>query len=266
MMGFLSKIAGTLLPSGPRKARGKAGARAYAIGDIHGRLDLLDSLLGLIEEDIRSSPERANFLVFLGDLIDRGPESARVVERLRTYRPPDSRCIFLAGNHEEVMLRILAGDPDLLEDWLRFGGSECVASYGLDPGKLTSVSPATATELVRRAVPQEHVDFLSSFGDTFRFGDYLFVHAGVRPGVSLHEQTKRDLRWIREPFLSDTGEHEFLIVHGHTVVDVVEERANRICIDTGAVYSGKLTALVVEDDKRRYLVTEGRPWRRTDRA
>jgi serine/threonine protein phosphatase 1 len=84
--------------------------------------------------------------------------------------------------------------------------------------------------------------------------------------VSLHEQTKRDLRWIREPFLSDTGEHEFLIVHGHTVVDVVEERANRICIDTGAVYSGKLTALVVEDDKRRYLVTEGRPWRRTDRA
>ena len=237
------------------RPRGKAGARAYAVGDIHGRLDLLDRLLEMIDADSASRPELKTYIVFLGDLIDRGPDSAGVVERLRNYSPAFARPIFIAGNHEEVFLRILHGEIDILPDWLQFGGAECIRSYGLDPKALARMEPHEALEQLKAAVPASHVEFVESFCDTFRFGDYLFVHAGIRPGVDLNEQDQFDLRWIREPFLSGEEEHGVMIVHGHTIAPAVDERPNRIGIDTGAYHSGILTALAVEDEQRWYLAT-----------
>ncbi|MEA3034969.1 MAG: serine/threonine protein phosphatase 1 [Sphingomonadales bacterium] len=236
-------------------AAGKPGARAYAVGDIHGRLDLLDRLLARVEADIAARPPKRNYIVFLGDLIDRGPDSAAVVERLRHYRPRHARPVFLAGNHEEVLLEILAGRADIIPDWIKFGGAECAASYGVDVDRMRRLPEEEALALLRVHVPRGHVEFLESFGDTFSFGDYLFVHAGIRPGIGLDEQERRDLRWIREPFLSDAKEHGFVVVHGHTIVAGVEERPNRIGIDTGAYRSGILTALAVEDEERWYLST-----------
>lgn len=253
-MGFFKNLSRTVL-GGPKLPRGKEGARAYGVGDIHGRLDLLEQLLGQLEADIASRPQRRTFIVFLGDLIDRGPDSAGVIERLRTWKPPGVRTVFLAGNHEEVLLRILEGEKGILPSWLKFGGAECARSYGLDPEELATIAEEDAISLVQRAVPRPHEDFLASFGDTFRFGDYLFVHAGLRPGVGIEEQDRSDLRWIREPFLSDGREHGCMVVHGHTIVGEVQVRPNRIAIDTGAYHSGVLTAVGVEEGERWFLST-----------
>ena len=241
---------------GAARASGPSGHRAYVIGDIHGRLDLLDQLLEQIHREIEERPPGKTLLVFLGDLIDRGPSSAQVIERLRTYRRDGVQPVFLAGNHEEVMLRVVHGDVDLLTNWLRFGGAECLRSYGLDPLTIRTMRRSEAIEAIDRVVPGEHLDFLRSFSDSCRFGDYLFVHAGIRPGVELELQRQSDLRWIREPFLADDSDHGFVVVHGHTICDAVEERNNRIGIDTGAYRSGVLTALAIEGDQRWYLSTE----------
>ena len=230
-------------PSGPR------GKRAYAIGDVHGRLDLLEQLLERIEDEISRAPRRKTSVVFLGDLIDRGPQSAEVVERLRTYRIAGASTHFIMGNHEEVMVRVLSGDGDVLPNWLRFGGAETLRSYGADPRAIARMSPLEAIEAVRKAVPAEHVNFLNSFADSISFGSYLFVHAGIRPGIDLSEQSQTDLRWIREPFLGDTGDH------GHTITSEVEVLSNRIGIDTGAYSSGTLTALGIEGSKRWLIQT-----------
>lgn len=233
----------------PRRQSGPAGARgwrAYAIGDIHGRLDLLDQLLDKIHEDMRRRPTRKALLVFVGDLIDRGPDSAQVVERLRTYAHPGVRAVFLLGNHEEVLLRILAGEPDLVTKWCSFGGAECLHSYGVDSSKIAGLDDSEALAIVKSAIPKAHVEFLQGFDDSCRFGDYLFVHAGIRPGVELDQQRQSDLRWIREPFLFDETDHGFVVVHGHTIRPEVEVCPNRIGIDTGAYRSGVLTALAIE--------------------
>ncbi|HEV2122176.1 MAG TPA: serine/threonine protein phosphatase, partial [Chloroflexota bacterium] len=185
----------------------------------------------------------------------RGSASAGVIERLRTWRPTDLRPVFLGGNHEEIMLRVLAGEEGVLPNWLKFGGSECLESYGVDVESLRRLDERAAIAEARAAVPREHQEFLESFGDTFRFGDYLFVHAGIRPGVAVDDQHVKDLRWIREPFLSDRQEHGFVVVHGHTICRQVQERGNRICIDTGAYLSGSLTAIAIEEGSRRYLST-----------
>jgi len=251
-MNFLRKIIGG---GGGKSPRGKPGARAYAIGDIHGRLDLLNELLAKIEAEVASRPQRRTWAVFLGDLIDRGPESAGVIERLRTWRPAHVRPVFLAGNHEEVFLSILAGNAAILPNWLKFGGAECAASYGVDPDLLRRVEDEEAISLLRAKVPRAHREFLESFADTFAFGDYLFVHAGIRPGVAIEEQDPADLRWIRDHFLNDAQDHGCVVVHGHTISRGVDERSNRIGIDTGAYRSGVLTALAIEDAERRYLAT-----------
>lgn len=230
-----------------------SGYLLYAIGDIHGRDDLLADLLEKIEADAAGRGPARRILVFLGDLIDRGPSSAGVVERLRTYRAERTRLVFLAGNHEEVLVRILDGDAALVRDWLRFGGAECLQSYGVDPARLRRMSPARVLQTIRAAVPEAHAAFLRGFDDSFRAGDYLFVHAGIRPGIPLAEQARADLRWIREPFLSDGAEHGFVVVHGHTIRQQVEERGNRIGIDTGAYRHGILTALGMEGADRWYL-------------
>ena len=236
-------------PSGPR------GHRAYAVGDVHGRLDLLNGLLQLIEADIRARPKRATSIVFLGDLIDRGPSSAGVIERLRTFHSNYATVVILMGNHEEVLLRILSGERSLIPTWLRFGGAETLASYGLDARKIAPDGDADTVMLLRKAVPDSHQAFISSFSDTVSFGDYLFVHAGIRPGVELSEQSKTDLRWIREPFLEDRSQRDFIVVHGHTIRPEVEMTPNRIGIDTGAYHTGVLTALAIEGSRRWLLQT-----------
>lgn len=253
-MSFWKKIA-TTLGGAPSAWRGASDARAYAIGDVHGRLDLLNDLLEQIETDLARRPVPRAFIVFLGDLIDRGPQSCEVIERLASYRHPLAKCVVLMGNHEEILLRVLAAEPGLLSDWMRFGGAECVASYGVDPVRLARLGERAGAELLREHISARHVEFVESFGDTFKFGDYLFVHAGIRPGVAMEDQAQHDLRWIRGPFLNDVKAHGCLVVHGHTIVEAVEERSNRIAIDTGAVYSGILTALVVEGAERHYLAT-----------
>jgi serine/threonine protein phosphatase 1 len=242
----------------PRRQRGPAGARgyrAYVVGDIHGRDDLLEQLLERIDEDLHRRPARKTLLVFVGDLIDRGPASAQVVERLRTYRRRGVRPLFLLGNHEEVLLRILGGDASIIANWLQFGGAECLRSYGVSPRGLRGMPADEILGILRKAVPQAHADFLKTFSDTCRFGDYLFVHAGIRPGVELDQQRQTDLRWIREPFLYDDTDHGFVVVHGHTISPEVEERENRIGIDTGAYRTGVLTALAIEEFERWYVDT-----------
>ena len=236
-------------PEGPR------GHRAYVVGDVHGRLDLLEHLLAKIHADLQRRPARKALLVFVGDLIDRGPSSAQVVERLRTYRREGVRSVFLLGNHEEVLLRILDGDQSLIASWLKFGGLQCLQSYGVTLAKLRRRPPDELIEIVRAAVPTAHVEFLQSFVDSCRFGDYLFVHAGIRPGIELEQQRQSDLRWIREPFLFDESDHGFVVVHGHTIRDEVDQQPNRIGIDTGAYRTGVLTALVIDGPERRLIDT-----------
>jgi serine/threonine protein phosphatase 1 len=241
------------------KTLGPKAHRAYAIGDVHGRLDLLEEMLDKIAADSRGRKPARTTIIFLGDLIDRGPQSAEVVERLRTFKPAFAKVVFLMGNHEEVLLRILAGETEILPDWLRFGGAECARSYGLDPVDLETREPSAALRLLRRAIPKEHLKFLSGFADTAAFGKYLFVHAGIRPGVPLSRQAATDLRWIREPFLGDGSDHGRIIVHGHTISEEVDEQANRIGLDTGAYWTGVLTAVGLEEDKRWFLQTAGLP-------
>ena len=254
-MALFKRIFSSLFDEGEVVRRGARHARAYAVGDIHGRLDLLEDLLELIERDCASREARKTYLIFLGDLIDRGPDSKGVVERLRANPLPGMKPVYLMGNHEEVLLRILHGEEGILWNWLRFGGAECLESYGLDPAQFGQMREPEALQLIRQAIPDSHLRFLEGFADTFTFGDYVFVHAGLRPGVALEDQKRQDLRWIREPFLTDSGSFAQLVVHGHTIVDTVMEHGSRIAIDTGAYRSGTLTAIGIEDEERWYLAT-----------
>ena len=242
-------------PARAVEARLPAGRRVYAIGDVHGRLDLLDELLAKVEADDAARPKAQTVVVFLGDLIDRGPASAEVIERVRTYRPPGMRVVALCGNHEEVLLRLLRGEGEIIQDWLRFGGAECARSYSLDPAALNRMSTGDAIEKLRKAIPREHRDFLRRLTDTLSVGGYIFVHAGMRPGVAIGDQAQADRRWIREPFLAHDEDHGQVVVHGHTISPEVEHRPNRIGIDTGAYRTGVLTALGLEGADRWLLQT-----------
>jgi serine/threonine protein phosphatase 1 len=236
-------------PAGPR------GRRAYAIGDIHGCLDLLERLLSRIEAQIESNPKPKTSIVFLGDVIDRGPESAQVIERLRNYSNPNATAHFIMGNHEEIMLRVMDGESALLANWLRFGGSETLRSYGIDPRELAKRPKEEVAGVLQGAIPVNHRRFLASFADSISFGDYVFVHAGIRPGVDLAEQSQADLRWIRDPFLDDPTDHGYVVVHGHTISNEVDVAPNRIGIDTGAYSTGVLTALAIEGPRRWFVQT-----------
>lgn len=245
----LSGIAPTRVFSGP------PGKRLYAIGDVHGRRDLVDDLLARIAEDIAERPVNSAAIVFLGDLIDRGPDSSGVIERLRLLREYPARPLFLLGNHEEFLLRTLAAEPGVAEDWLAFGGAACAESYGVAAASLQALDERRIADRLRAAIPPAHIAFLEGFGDTIRFGDYLLVHAGIRPGIPIDEQQPHDLRWIREPFLSDAQDHGCRVIHGHTISDGIDAHANRIGIDTGAYRTGILTAAVIEGDDIRFMAT-----------
>jgi serine/threonine protein phosphatase 1 len=234
---------------------GPPGYRAYVIGDVHGRLDLLEDLLARIYAELQHRPASRTLLAFVGDLIDRGPNSAQVIERLRSYSRKGIEPLFILGNHEEVLLRILRGEAELITKWRWFGGAECLRSYGVNPEALASLTAEQALIVVRSAIPDEHAEFIESFVDSCRFGDYLLVHAGIRPGIPLEQQSQEDMRWIRDPFLRDGRDHGVVVVHGHTISETVDERPNRIGIDTGAYRTDILTALAIEGNDRWFLDT-----------
>lgn len=239
----------------PSQACVPDGLRIYAIGDIHGRLDLLDQLLFRIEADERVRGGARTQLVFLGDLIDRGPDSAGVVQRALELKQGGQSVRFLLGNHEEVFLKALAGSIEALRFFVKIGGRSTVLSYGFSEDEYASLDFDELLPALIERVPAAHVEFLKCFEDRIAIGDYLFVHAGIRPRVPLEEQTGGDLRWIRSDFLDFRGSHGSIVVHGHTICDEVEERPNRIGIDTGAFASGRLTALGLEGGQRWYLNT-----------
>lgn len=241
---------------GARPATVPDGMRVYAIGDVHGRIDLLDDLLRKISADHESRGGGNVRLIFVGDLIDRGPRSDQVVECVRQLMENDSRISCLMGNHEELLLLALKGDQKAMRLFTRIGGRETLLSYGITAAEYHSLSSEDLLELMRTRIPATHVRFLESLDDYIEVGDYAFVHAGIQPGIPLPEQRASDLRWIREPFLSFASDHGKVIVHGHTVTREVEERPFRIGIDTGAVVNGKLTAIALECGERWFLAAE----------
>ncbi|HYD30580.1 MAG TPA: metallophosphoesterase family protein [Azospirillaceae bacterium] len=240
----------------PTRASVPAGVRLYAIGDIHGRLDLLDHLLDLIQEDAASGSDLDRYLVFLGDYVDRGDDSRGVIDRLATGLPPSFGAIHLRGNHEATMLRFLA-DLTIGTNWLNFGGGATLASYGitLPSAPNPAIMLLAAQRALREQLPPAHRRFLQDLRTSVTVGDYLFVHAGIRPGIPLDRQDDHDLMWIRDEFLESPKDHGKVVIHGHTITFEPEMRANRIGIDTGAFATGRLTALVLEGDTRRFLST-----------
>jgi serine/threonine protein phosphatase 1 len=228
------------------------GQRLYAIGDIHGRDDLFAQLLERIEADDGARGSAETTIILLGDLVDRGPASAAVVER--AHRLAQRRRVrLLAANHEEVMLNALGGSVEALRFFCRIGGEETIGSYGISREVMRGMAFDDLLPRFQAAVPAHHAALLRAAEDMVRIGDYAFVHAGVRPGVALVAQKPADLRWIREPFLDDPRWHGAMIVHGHTITDAVDVRANRIGIDTGSYASGKLTAVGLEGEERWFL-------------
>lgn len=228
------------------------GLRVYAVGDIHGRFDLLQELAAKIAHDIAAAPVERTVEVYVGDYVDRGPDTRAVVEWLIATPPLGSERICLMGNHEDLLLRALA-DPSAMSNWLLNGGGETIASYLAgrnSPDFLTSDSLRAA---FAAALPASHRAFFASLPRTAILGGYLFVHAGLRPGILLQEQDADDLIWIREAFLESDADFGKIVVHGHTPVEAPDMRRNRINIDTGAVFSGRLTCVALEGKTRRFL-------------
>jgi serine/threonine protein phosphatase 1 len=229
------------------------GFTVYCVGDIHGRLDLLIDVQRRIDEDKARSRTEHAAEIYLGDYIDRGPDSAGVVSRL-IARARGTRAIFLRGNHEQMLLKFLEGDDDCLEHWRAVGGTATLRSYGVETSLLTR--PASAEELRQNLcenLPPEHRSFYDLTGAYIRAGAYLAVHGGIRPGIRLEDQKAADLLGIRQDFLQYNGEFDFIVVHGHTPVAVPDLRHNRINIDTGAFATNRLTCLRIGSEGARIL-------------
>ena len=233
------------------------GHRVYAVGDIHGRADLLHRLQSLIADDAAQAPANMRkTIVYLGDYVDRGLESRGVIDQLLAPPPPGLEAVYLKGNHEEMMLRFLV-DVSVGPFWMAIGGDATVYSYGVGMPKGLSQEDRLAHiwhELHQR-MPATHMSFLSGLRLTHAAGDYLFVHAGVRPGIALSEQRAEDLLWIREQFLAAEAGWEKVIVHGHSATHRPESLPHRIGVDTGAYATNVLTCLVLEGSDRRFLST-----------
>jgi serine/threonine protein phosphatase 1 len=236
---------------------GTDGRRVYAIGDIHGCRTELARVHAGIARDLAARPHPAPVVVHVGDYVDRGPDSAGVIADLLRWDLGPVERVCLLGNHDDLMLKFL-DDPHGI--WCRYhwlddnlGGRETLASYGAGPAGLPDVLMREASA----AVPRAHLDFLAACPRAFRAGSYLFVHAGIRPGVALDRQDPEDLIWIRGDFLNDRRDHGVIVVHGHTPARAVEVRGNRIGIDTGAVFGRTLTCLVLEDERAALLGPDG---------
>jgi serine/threonine protein phosphatase 1 len=223
-----------------------AGLRIYAVGDIHGRLDLLNELLAWIDTDAALRPTPRPLYVFLGDYIDRGPSSRETIDRLIEHGATHET-VFLKGNHELIAIKCLS-DRGLFDQWLRLGGLETLVSYGVPAEILASGKQiAELQSAFHGALPQPHFRFFRDLQTSFSCGDFFFAHAGVKPEVELSHQKETDLLWIREEFLSSNRDFGKIVVHGHTPTSEIEVKPNRINIDTGAFATGRLTCLVIED-------------------
>jgi serine/threonine protein phosphatase 1 len=238
-----------------RRASLPAGLRIYAVGDIHGCATLLDRLHDLIVDDMRQGRPAEVRFIYLGDYIDRGPDSAGVLDRLSDPLPANIDRILLKGNHEEMLENFLS-DAENGAAWRQLGGLETLLSYRIDVNDVLARAgfKGLAEELESRR-PPAHAKLLSELQTCCAFGDYFFCHAGARPRVALEKQDPRDLIWIRNEFLTSTHDFGKIIVHGHSPVETPDIRVNRINIDTGAYATNRLTCLVLEGDSRRFLST-----------
>ncbi|MGB7373794.1 metallophosphoesterase family protein [Pontixanthobacter sp.] len=237
--------------SSQRAPRLPEGERVYAIGDIHGRRDLFDALVAAIEKDDRKSGKANTTIVLLGDLIDRGPDSAGVIKAARALQ--DRHTVrYLIGNHEEMLLDAFKS-IDVMRHFLKHGGRETILSYGVSIKTFNGSTTEELQKMMKALIPKSDRNFIKGFEEIIEIGDYVFVHAGIDPERPVSEQRRRDTRWIRDPFLNSTKQHSHMIVHGHTIAEEIDQRANRIGLDTGAYKFGKLTAIVLQGTTRRYI-------------
>ncbi|MEN3975956.1 metallophosphoesterase family protein [Emcibacter sp. SYSU 3D8] len=245
---FRSRTHATPQPAG--------AARIYAIGDIHGRLDLLRTLCARIEQDAADHAGPCT-LVFLGDYVDRGPDSAGVIEFLLSGIDSRFDTVFLKGNHEDLWKRFL-DEPEIGPAWFDTGGVMTVVSYGIREGLAGQSAdfPAIAARL-RAVMPPAHQAFLDGLALSHRSGGYLFAHAGIRPRVSIDRQDPQDLMWIRREFLNAEEFDGLCVVHGHSQVTEAINLPHRIAVDTGAYHSGRLTCVVLDGEDRRFVSTGG---------
>lgn len=234
-----------LLPSVPE------GQRFYAIGDIHGRLDLFEALIEAIEADDAHQGPAETHMILLGDLVDRGPDSAGVVRRARKWQKKRSVRI-LAGNHEDMFLESFE-KPDILRHFLKHGGRETILSYGISKKQFDAMTLEELFATLPKVVPEEEREYINNFEEQIVAGDYLFVHAGIDPTIPISDQKRSNMLWIRDRFLSHQGPLEKVVIHGHTIFDDVVNLGNRVGIDTGAFRSGVLTALVLEGNTQRII-------------
>ena len=229
--------------------------RVYCIGDVHGRLDLLEELQAMILED-SAGFDGSKVIVYLGDYIDRGAQSKQVLDLLIEQPLADFESVHLLGNHEHAMLDFLRNPEGIGAAWLGFGGQVTCLSYGVGPNRIMmNADLELLREELSEKLPQSHLDFMNSMPLTHIEGSYYFVHAGIRPDESIEDQQAGDLLWIREEFTRSRRRHKYIIVHGHTISMEVESLPNRIGIDTGAYQTGLLTALVLEGSEQRLLQT-----------
>jgi len=231
-----------------------AGRRVYAVGDIHGRLDLFENMLELLRDDNAARGPAQTDVILLGDLIDRGPSSAEVV-RLAMKPLQWAHLIVLKGNHEASLLDTVDGVRDTARMWLENGGRAALRSWGAPEEIVEQGGVDDVVEAARANIPREELAWLARARQCVQIGDYYFVHAGVRPGVDLSRQTLRDSLWIRSEFLGSKRDHGAVVVHGHSISRGVEERDNRIGIDTGAYATDRLTALGLEGASRWFVQT-----------
>jgi len=242
---------------GKKPARVPEGRQVYAVGDIHGCDDLLRRLHAMIAEDAAAAPPETRLtVVYLGDYVDRGEGSREVIDLLLDNPLVGFERVHLIGNHEDSFLEFLQ-DDEIGPAWFSYGGDATAESYGaihVSDGPM-SERFLRIQKALRENVPPRHLEFLSALSPYHVIGDYLFVHAGVRPGVPLPEQSPKDLYWIRDDFIRSRADHGRVVVHGHTITPKPDRRPNRIGIDTGAYDSGVLTCLVLEGEKRRFLAT-----------
>jgi Calcineurin-like phosphoesterase len=246
-------LAWKLLASEVPKARPRVPInwRIYAIGDVHGRADLVTELFTRIDSDLKAHPTAKSTEVFLGDYIDRGPHSRQVIELL-IARQRGRETVFLKGNHEACALQFLK-DPAMLSQWKDLGGASTLRSYGVTLQRDDSHSPHEIGIALRQAMPDSHRNFMQNLKLSFTCGDFFFAHAGARPGISLQQQSDQDLIWIRDDFLLHEEYFGKVVVHGHTPTREPDLRPNRINIDTGAYATGRLTCMVLEDDQIRFI-------------
>lgn len=240
----------------PRPAFVPSGTRIYAVGDIHGRVDLLRSLHAQILADAQLGAAARKVVVYIGDYIDRGADSREVIDLLLDEPLPGFEAVYLRGNHEQALLDFYHARV-VTPDWLTYGGDATLYSY-----HVASPAPGDSAERLQQAqtefkakLPPRHLAFYHSLAMHHREGDYFFVHAGIRPGIALETQSEQDLLWIREAFLKSQADHGGIVVHGHSITQRPESKPNRIGIDTGAYATGVLTCLRIEGDERQFLST-----------